>query len=101
MATCLIRPPFVHKKGDRKTQVLLYHYIELLSAFSNYLAILVVHHFMIGFYDLSLDYLDTFTAKVEAVTAEQIRDAFERRVTPDKLITVMVGTPEKEAAQGS
>jgi zinc protease len=46
---------------------------------------------MIGFYDLPLDYLDRFTARVEAVTAKQIRDAFARRVHPDRLAVVEVG----------
>lgn len=46
---------------------------------------------MIGFYDLPLDYLQTFNQKVEAVTAAQIRDAFQRRINPEKLITVTVG----------
>lgn len=46
---------------------------------------------VIGFYDLPLDYLDTFTDKVEAVTVKSIKDAFKRRIHPDKLITVMVG----------
>ncbi len=48
---------------------------------------------MIGFYDLPLDYLDTFTQKVQAVTAEQIRDAFSRRLTPQLFATVLVGAP--------
>jgi len=46
---------------------------------------------MIGFYGLPLDYLETFNSKVEAVTIEQIKDAFKRRIDPDKLVTVMVG----------
>lgn len=46
---------------------------------------------VIGFYNLPLDYLDTFNAKVDAVTVEQIRDAFQRRVHPDRLATVVVG----------
>lgn len=48
---------------------------------------------VIAYYGLPLNYLDTFNANVEAVTIEQIKDAFKRRLTPDKLITVMVGTP--------
>ncbi len=55
---------------------------------------------MIGFYDLPLDYLDTFTARVEAVTAADIKEAFARRIAPDKLVTVMVG-PEPPAAEGA
>lgn len=46
---------------------------------------------MIGFYDLPLDYLATFNDRVEAVTLEQIRDAFRRRVHPGRMATVIVG----------
>ncbi|MBV2095433.1 MAG: insulinase family protein, partial [Candidatus Thiodiazotropha sp. (ex Codakia orbicularis)] len=46
---------------------------------------------VIGFYDLPLDYLDSFTAKVTAVTREQIRDAFQRRIDPGRLVRVQVG----------
>ena len=46
---------------------------------------------VIGFYDLPLDYLDTFTGKVSALDKAEIRDAFQRRLHPDKLITVIVG----------
>ena len=45
----------------------------------------------IGFYNLPLDYLDTFNAHIEAVTIEQIKDAFKRRVHPDKMVTITVG----------
>lgn len=50
---------------------------------------------VIGFYDLPLDYLDTFSDKAAAVTAEQIRDAFRRRIHPDNLVTVTVGQSAK------
>ncbi len=46
---------------------------------------------LIGFYDLPLDYLDRFTTRIEAVTREQIRDAFRRRIHPDRFATVRVG----------
>ena len=46
---------------------------------------------MIAFYGLPLDYLDTFIEKVNAVTLEQIRDAFGRRLRPERFVTVMVG----------
>jgi len=45
----------------------------------------------IGFYDLPLNYLDTYPSKVEAVTVEQVRDAFRRRVNPERLVRVVVG----------
>ncbi len=56
---------------------------------------------VIGFYKLPLDYLDTFNAKVEAVTVDKIRDAFQRRVDPKRLVTVTVGKTglEKLAAK--
>jgi zinc protease len=46
---------------------------------------------MIGFYGLPLDYLDTFVDQVEAVSVEQIREAFQRRIDPTGLVLVMVG----------
>jgi zinc protease len=46
---------------------------------------------MIGFYDLPLDYLETFNDKVRAVTREQIMDAYRRRVHPADMVTVIVG----------
>ena len=48
---------------------------------------------VIGFYDLPLDYLSQFTAKVEAVSVEQIQDAYQRRVHPDRMVTITVGGP--------
>jgi len=49
---------------------------------------------MMGFYNLPLDYLQTFNSKVEAVTAAQIKDAFSRRVQPNTMVTVMVGNQD-------
>ncbi len=53
---------------------------------------------MIGFYGLPLDYLASFPDKVAAVTAEQIRDAFQRRVKVDDMVTVIVGTQSSGSA---
>lgn len=44
----------------------------------------------IGFYGLPLTYLDDFPARVNAVTAEQIRAAYARHVTAENLVTVVV-----------
>ena len=46
---------------------------------------------VIAFYGLPLDYLDTFIDKVNAVTVEQIKEAFGRRLHPERFVTVMVG----------
>lgn len=46
---------------------------------------------VIGFYGLPLTYLDDFIPRVEAVTADQIREAFRRRIRPDQMATVIVG----------
>ena len=40
---------------------------------------------------LPLDYLKTFNTRVMAVTLEQIRDTFQRRVTPETMVTIIVG----------
>jgi zinc protease len=51
---------------------------------------------VIGFYDLPLTYLEDYPRAVSRVTAAQVRDAFRRRVDPDKLVTVIVGGPEQK-----
>ena len=48
---------------------------------------------LIGFYDLPLDYLDRFNENILAISADDIRDAFKRRVKPDQIIRVIVGEP--------
>lgn len=44
----------------------------------------------IGFFGLPLTYLDDFPARVEAVTARQVREAFARHVKSENLVTVIV-----------
>jgi zinc protease len=54
---------------------------------------------MIGFYDLPLDYLETFNDKVSAVSREQIMDAYRRRVHPANMATIIVGGEPRATAQ--
>lgn len=49
------------------------------------------HVAVIGFYGLPLDYLDTYVANVEKVTAEDVRAAFSRHVRLELLVTVVAG----------
>ncbi len=46
---------------------------------------------MIGFYQHPLDYLDVFTEKIEAVTVDRIKSAFQRRIKPELLQIITVG----------
>ena len=46
---------------------------------------------MIGFYKLPLTYLDDYVKAVEKVTVSQVKDAFQRRINPDGMVTVVVG----------
>ena len=46
---------------------------------------------MIGYYRLPLDYLDTWTDRISAISREQIVTAFQSRLDPDQMITVIVG----------
>lgn len=46
---------------------------------------------VIGFYGLPLDYLDKLVPNVMAVTKEQIREAFRRRLAPERFVTITVG----------
>ena len=54
---------------------------------------------VIGYYKLPLDYLETFNNNVEAVTIESIKDAFKRRLSPDKLVLVRVGAPSNKKSE--
>lgn len=58
--------------------------IDSNSDILNYLA-------MIGFHELPLDYLDTYNDKIMSVTTEQIKKAFRRKLSTDKMVTIMVG----------
>lgn len=49
---------------------------------------------VIGFYDLPLTYLEDYVKAVEKVTVVQIRDAFQRRIDPDGMVTVIVGATD-------
>jgi zinc protease len=45
----------------------------------------------IAWYDLPLDYLDTWTKQVDRVSAADIRAAFARKLQPDRMVTVVLG----------
>lgn len=50
---------------------------------------------VIGFYKLPLSYLEDFNKEVEKVTAAQIKEAFNRRIHPDQMVTVVVGAAQE------
>lgn len=50
----------------------------------------------IGFYDLPLDYLEKYNDNINAVTLEQIKNAFQKHLYPKKTVTIMVGKVEKK-----
>ncbi|HEY8048539.1 MAG TPA: pitrilysin family protein [Ramlibacter sp.] len=52
----------------------------------------------IAWNDLPLNYLDTWTANVEKVTAADVRAAFERKLQPDRMATVIVGEQPADPA---
>jgi zinc protease len=49
---------------------------------------------VIGFYNLPLDWLDEYPARLKAVTLAQVRKAFALRVDPARLATVVVGASD-------
>jgi zinc protease len=55
-----------------------------------------IHEYLalIGFYRLPLTYLEDFVKDVERVTVADIRDTFQRRIRPDRMVTVVVGGDE-------
>lgn len=46
---------------------------------------------IIGFYGLPLTWLDDYVEQVNKVTVAQIKDAYARRINPDRMVTVIVG----------
>ena len=55
---------------------------------------------MIGFYDMPLDYLDTFQQKIDQVTVSSITEAFKSRVNPKLLQTITLGKSSVENKTG-
>lgn len=45
----------------------------------------------IAFYNLPLDYYDTYRQKINAVTVQQVRNAFQQHIHPNNMIIVTVG----------
>ena len=50
---------------------------------------------MIGFYGMPLDYLDQFTDQINAITPEQAKEAMQRRINPEAMLTIIVGGEAK------
>ena len=50
---------------------------------------------MMAFYNYPLDYLKTYTKKINAVTVDQIKTAFKKRVDLNEFSTVIVGVDER------
>lgn len=45
----------------------------------------------IAWFDLPLDYLDTWTAEVDKLSAKDIQQAFARNLQPERMVTVILG----------
>jgi len=64
-----------------------------------------IHEYLavIGFYRLPLSYLEDFVGNVERVTVAAIREAFARRIDPERMVTVVVGPeiPKSASAGGN
>ncbi len=52
---------------------------------------------MIGFYDLPLNYLETFVPQVQRLTVAEVKAAFARRIDPERMVTVVVATDDATA----
>ncbi|HET8700944.1 MAG TPA: pitrilysin family protein [Nitrococcus sp.] len=49
------------------------------------------HIAMIGFYQLPLDYLQTFQQQVASASRQEVHKAFQANIDPSRLVTVLVG----------
>lgn len=54
----------------------------------------------IGFYDLPLDYLDTYLDKVNKISINDIKQAFSEVIIPSKITTVVAGPTSQKANNG-
>ncbi len=54
---------------------------------------------LIGFHDLPLDYLDQFPGHIEALDADTVKDALQRRLQPDDFVTVIVGPKDEDGEE--
>ena len=54
---------------------------------------------VIGFYQLPLDWLDTYSAKIAAVTRDDILRAFRARIKPEAMMTLIVGGQPESVAK--
>jgi len=45
----------------------------------------------IAWNDLPLDYLETWTARMNAITVADVKAAFQRKLQPERMVTVIVG----------
>jgi zinc protease len=71
------------------------HLVDSLALAIDSNAKLIGYVSIIGYYGLPLTYLDDFPAKMQAVTAADVRAAFKRHVDPKHLVTVIVATDAK------
>lgn len=55
---------------------------------------------VIGFYDLPLDYLETFNERINAVTRKEIVEAFQHTLDLNDFVTVLVGSGQGEQKAG-
>ena len=51
---------------------------------------------VIGYYNLPLDYLDTFTDKISEITADEIINAFRNRLKLNNMVKIIVGGQENQ-----
>ena len=52
----------------------------------------------VGFYNLPLDYLDTFMANIQSLTTEQVKEAMNKHLNVDDFIIITVGPTVKQQA---
>lgn len=57
------------------------------------------HLAVIGFYRLPLDWLETWSARVDAVTVDDIRRAFQARLRPETMARIIVGGQLEPASE--
>ena len=67
-------------RGFRDEQFVMHNHNKLLGQVAE-----------LAWFDLPLNELEDWTARVQALTVEQVRSALQRHVHPERMVTVVLG----------
>jgi hypothetical protein len=80
----MVMEPFAQRAGASIASTNIVGPLPAASVFST-------RDLTVAWFDLPLDYLDTWSAEIDKITASQIQQAFARNLQPARMVTVVLG----------